>query len=88
MSFAETYLARAREAEEIAAKVTDPHTRARWLQIAESYRDMARPFGTASIARVSQQQQQPQPKQQPEAAAGTGSEPETGQTDRPNKSED
>ena len=38
----EDYLAKARDAEEQAAKARDQPTKEQWLKIAESYRDLAK----------------------------------------------
>jgi hypothetical protein len=40
----ESYLAKAKEAEEEAKKALNPDTRKAWLKVAESYRHLARCF--------------------------------------------
>ena len=40
----DVYLAKAREAEEMAARFDDPYYRESWLNIAKGYRDLAREF--------------------------------------------
>ena len=39
---AELYLAKARQAEELAQKATDPQAKSTWERIAKGYRDLAR----------------------------------------------